>query len=85
MAILWIDNNVYYILNGKYYDAEKNLLMDRTELEKSFDIVRELMMPQRVNEMLQKCFLIYAIYKYMLNKEKVPENQTLQEPIYYCN
>lgn len=46
--------NVYYILNGKYYDAEGNLIMEKPEVDRSFDIIRELIMPQRVNEMLQK-------------------------------
>lgn len=46
--------NVYYVLNGKYFDSNKNILMERAELDRSFDIIRELIMPQRVNEMLQK-------------------------------
>ena len=46
--------NVYYVLNGKYYDNENNLIMEKPELDRSFDIIRELVMPQRVTEMLQK-------------------------------
>jgi hypothetical protein len=46
--------NVYYVLNGKYYDNENNLIMEKAELDRSFDIIRELVMPQRVTEMLQK-------------------------------
>ena len=46
--------NVYYVLNGKYYDSNKNIIMDATELDRSFDIIRELVAPQRINEMLQK-------------------------------
>ena len=46
--------NVYYVLNGKYYDNENNIIMDQVELNRSFDITRELVEPQRINEMLQK-------------------------------
>lgn len=46
--------NTYYLINGKYYDFEGNLIMDQVELDRAFDTVRELVMPQRVNEMLQK-------------------------------
>lgn len=46
--------NVYYLLNGKYYNSNKEIIMDKPQLDRSFDIVRELVMPQRVNEMLQK-------------------------------
>ena len=46
--------NVYYVLNGKYYDNENNLIMEQPELDRSFDIIRELVAPQRINEMLQK-------------------------------
>lgn len=46
--------NVYYVLNGKYYNNEKQLIMDRPELMRSFNIIRELVMPQRVNEIAQK-------------------------------
>ncbi len=46
--------NVYYILNGKYYNSEHDLLMDQTAVDRSFEIIRELVMPQRINEMLQK-------------------------------
>lgn len=46
--------NVYYALNGKYYDNESNLIMNQQELDRSFDVIRELVAPQRINEMLQK-------------------------------
>lgn len=46
--------NVYYVLNGKYYNNERTLIMDSPELMRSFNIIRELVMPQRVNEMEQK-------------------------------
>lgn len=46
--------NVYYVLNGKYYDNEDNIIMDQVELNRSFDAIRELTAPQSVNEMLQK-------------------------------
>ena len=46
--------NVYYLMNGKYYNSNKEIIMDKPQLDRSFDIVRELVMPQRVNEMLQK-------------------------------
>ena len=46
--------NAYYTLNGKYYDMNQDLLMDKTATDRSFEIIRELVMPQRVNEMLQK-------------------------------
>ena len=46
--------NVYYVLNGKYYNNEKSLIMDKPEVMRSLNIVRELIMPQRVNEMTQK-------------------------------
>lgn len=46
--------NVIYVLNNKYYDNEGNIIMDAPELDESFDIIRELVCPQRINEMLQK-------------------------------
>ena len=46
--------NVYYVLNGKYYDSNKNLIMDKVQLDRSLDVIRELAEPQRVIEMLQK-------------------------------
>ena len=46
--------NVYYVTNGKYYDNENNVIMNNKELNRSFDIIRELIAPQRINEMLQK-------------------------------
>lgn len=46
--------NVYYVLNSKYYDSNNNIIMDAPELDRSFDIIRELVAPQRINEMLQK-------------------------------
>lgn len=46
--------NVYYVLNGKYFDYNDEVLMDSTELNRSFDVIRELVAPQRVNEMMQK-------------------------------
>lgn len=46
--------NTYYLLNGKYYDFEGNLIMDQVELDVAFDVTRELFAPQRVIEMAQK-------------------------------
>lgn len=46
--------NTYYLLNGKYYDFEGNLIMDQVELDAAFDVTRELFAPQRIIEMLQK-------------------------------
>lgn len=46
--------NVYYVLNGKYYDKDNSIIMEKPELDRSLDIIRELIMPQRINEMLQK-------------------------------
>lgn len=52
--------NVYYVLNGKYFDSNNDLLMDSIELDRSFDIIRELVEPQRINEMLEKYDLVEA-------------------------
>ena len=46
--------NIYYVINGKYFDYNDELLMDSVELNRSFDVIRELVAPQRINEMLQK-------------------------------
>ena len=46
--------NVYYALNGKYYDNESNLIMNQQELDRSFDVIRDLVDPQRINEMIKK-------------------------------
>ena len=46
--------NTYYLLNGKYYDFEGNLIMDQVELDRAFDNLRELFAPQTVTESLQK-------------------------------
>lgn len=46
--------NVYYVINGKYYDKDDNLIMEAPELYKSFAIIDEFIEPERVNEMLQK-------------------------------
>ena len=46
--------NVYYVLNGKYYDNEKNIIMDITELERSYEIILELVEPQRIIELSQQ-------------------------------
>ena len=62
---------VYYLLNDKYYDEEMNLLFTQSDLEKALAITRELIMPQRVNELIQK----YEDYQHgfitadQLNKE----------------
>lgn len=46
--------NVYYVINSKYYDNENNLIMEAPELERSLDIIRELVEPQRIIELTQK-------------------------------
>ena len=46
--------NVYYVLNGKYYDYENNLIMDITELERSYEIILELVEPQRIIDLSQQ-------------------------------
>ena len=47
--------NVYYVLNGKYYDNEKNLIMDVPELERSYEIILELVEPQRIISTNERC------------------------------
>ena len=45
--------NLYYIANDKPYDAEMNQIMEKDEYEKALRALKELIMPQRVNELMQ--------------------------------
>lgn len=46
--------NVYYVINSKYYDNEKNLIMDLAEFERSNIIIENLFEPSRYIELAQK-------------------------------
>ncbi len=46
--------NVYYVLNDKYYNEDGQLIMDKVQVDRASDVMRELASPQRVLEMLQK-------------------------------
>ena len=73
--------HVYYVLNDKYYDSEKNPIMTSPELERALLVIRELAMPQRVNEMLQK-------YNDMINgriSEKEYFDEVAASKFYDCN
>ena len=64
--------NIYYVINGKYFDFNDELLMDSIELNRSFDVIRELVAPQRINEMLQKyCDVEYGYTTYKEYMEEV--------------
>ena len=46
--------NVYYVINGKYYNSNREIIMDKPQLDRSFDIIRSLAADDRETEMLQK-------------------------------
>lgn len=39
--------HVYYVLNDKYYNEDKTLLMDKVQVDVAFDVIRELLESQR--------------------------------------